>query len=199
VYDAGDGDLNATFVRRDVSVFEPDRRLAELAGTITENDVAGFNFEWTPIGGDPTAFPRIGFFDSTTMADVAVLAPTDNRYELDIGRGQPDAFHIENVGFNYTNGETYLLELLLDGPSGTATLSSSVKQAAGFVHQGTNAWSFSTSYTFDTLGIGNTVDVQFGATFDAEFASFSFIPEPSTALLVFICAGLFSAVRRKAR
>ncbi len=185
VHDPIDGNLNCTFVRQDVSTDMADRRLAELGSTFTETDVVGFSFEWTPLGGSPSAFPHIGFFNSTNMADVVVLAATDNRYQLEIGRGQPDSFQVEDTGFHYTNGETYLIEMRLDGPNGTVTLSSAIRQGSEFVSQGTNTWSVSTSYVFDALGVGNLLDDQgFGATFVADFDNFTFVPEPSTALLL---------------
>ncbi|MCH7490029.1 MAG: PEP-CTERM sorting domain-containing protein, partial [Gemmatimonadetes bacterium] len=191
VHDAVAGDLNATFVRRDISAFVVDRRLAELGSVFTELDVVGFSVEWTPLGGAPTAFPLIGFFDSTTMAGIAVLAVTDNRYQLEIGKGQPDSFHVEDTGFNYAVNETYLIELLLDGPSGTVSVSSSILQGGGFVSQGTNSWNFGTSYAFDTLGVGNILDDQgFGATFSADFDNFSFVPEPGTAILLLLSGAL---------
>jgi formylglycine-generating enzyme required for sulfatase activity len=169
VHDPVTESIVATFVRRDVAYTTTrDRRLASLGRTYSSSDVVGFGVEWTPVShnGD-FAWPLIGFFDSTTGNDVAVVrignSASAQTYRVTVNWYLPPTLEIDPEFPGWQWGETYLLQLVLDGPARQITFSTSILQGGEFQLQGsvTHQIPASISYEFDMLGMGNIIDDQF--------------------------------------
>ncbi len=168
-YDAMDQNLDCTFVREPLM----DRRLAVLTRPFTQEDSFGFAFEWSPISGSLTAFPHIGCFDSPSGDPVIVLKMTDNRYEIRLF-GDP-GLSVEDAGLCWSFGETYRLEVRIDGLGNSLTLTSWQLAGADFELQGDGSWDFATTaFAFDAVGVGNLVEENPGPTLIADVDNFSF-------------------------
>lgn len=179
VHDAADGNLDATFIRRELGVpGNLDRRLADLGETFTERDIAAFSLEWTPIsysGGSP--WPSIGFYDSSSSSHIAGIKidvlPGPNWRALLPGLG--DNQGPEGPGYDWAFGQTYKLEFEINGPAHSASLAISILNDGVFDPLISSSWQFpeEATYSFYALGVGNITDQSFGATFVAEIDSFS--------------------------
>ena len=206
VHEPVNENLHATFVRRNIATeSEHDRRLAELGTVFDENDVVGFTVEWSPLSNQGDwAWPLLGFFDSSSWEDVAVVrirnpGSTGGNYRLNIRSPVSDQFVTDTGAWLF--GETYRLSFQIDAPSHVLMFSTWILQGSDFVLQESNSWPLSTSleYSFDSLGMGNILDDHIiGSTLTADFDNFSFTPEPSTAVLL-MTGTLFALRRRRAR
>lgn len=181
VHDAPNASLNATFIRRDLeNIFVPDRRLAELDLTVTEDSSVSFTFDWTPLDASPewpsdtAAF--LGFFDGETNELVMgawILKAEDpvSTYRI-IAPGFDSDFHFATWEF----GHTYRVEFAIDGPGGTGAFSTWVLQDDEFVLQDSGEWPLpdSVDYSFGRLGMQNLLDEDFGSTLVIDIDNFSF-------------------------
>ena len=201
VYNPSAQNINATFVRRNSSIYStPDRLLAPLDKTYNQDDVVGFSVEWSPQSyTDDYAWPLLGFFDSNTNQFIAGMKPRNsvshgNSYEIPAG-----GFEVGKFG-SWQNGETYLLDYQLDGISKTLTVSSSIWQSNQFVIMNTGIWSLpgGSEYSFDSLGMGNILNNGYiNSTLIADIDNFTFIPEPLCCSLLTLGSSLFLLRRKK--
>jgi hypothetical protein len=199
-------DLDATFVRRDIAeTTTPDRRLASLGRTYSNADIVSFSVEWTPVSASGNAaWPLIGFFDSNSLKDIAVFRirnlDSTRNYRISINWDIAPAVVIDPSFPNWQWGETYLLQLTMDGPNQEISFSTSIFQDGEFQLQGSQTEPLppTLSYALDTLGIGNIIDDQYiDSSLTSRLDNFAFTPEPSTALLLGV-ASLVVMRRRRA-
>lgn len=189
VHESATASLSAFFERRSIVDTIPSRRLALLPRPYTELESATISVEWTPIssaGG--FSWPLIGFFDSSSLRDIGVIRVRDNltnplrgTWETSINWNAPNTFNFnagDGDGFvPWVGGETYLLELRLDGPAAEMTFSVSRLVDGDSVGEGARTWSVpGGTWSFDAVGIGNLVDEAVGGTHTATFDNFAFIP-----------------------
>jgi hypothetical protein len=184
VHDPFDGDINASFVRRNPNTADGlDLRVASLGCGFDPEDMIALTVEWLPVAADgDLALPQFGFFDSETGQPIAVVrirnsASEGNGYDVLImvgNNGGPQIFEVDLPAWQF--GQEYSLVLQVDGPGGTLSISSSIWQVNRFVSQGidTIALPGNALLQYDSIGMANTVATGFeGSTLLAEIDTMS--------------------------
>ncbi len=192
VYDPVDQDLSATFVVQP----QPHGRYASLGASFTEQDVFSYSVKWTPLSG--TGMANLGFRSASYAQWIGVNIRSNKNYSLGYNNGVDSSPVLDLIyeGFpSWAFGNSYRIDLTIDGPNSTIVFTTSRLVGNDFILQDTITWSIATvAWQIDRVGMFNHQDPG-PATFTMDIDNWAFVPEPASLSL--LAVGALSLIRRR--